>query len=125
MIDPLGWMSAWNGRFATLDIQSLRSPTIAHPDAFDNSSLLGFAQRTGRTAELRDDSAKFWGSNLRGQRELSSGLFTIPSSKLFTDFCMDLASRLPHSFVKAKVIDIEECDDAAEQLWVLSASAAG
>lgn len=41
-------------------------------------------------------------------------MFGLPSSSLFSDFCAELTSRLPHTFVRERAASIEGCDGAFE-----------
>jgi len=71
VFDPAGgWLTAWNRRFAALDIGWLRSPAVHHPHP-EPYALLEF--RTARP-EFRT----------RGH---------LPSSELFGAFCADLTTR--------------------------------
>ena len=54
-IDPNeGFCEEWNNRFASLEIEHLRSPALAHPLAFEPMALVAsyFALREGREGEL-------------------------------------------------------------------------
>ena len=97
VIDPEPWMKAWHKRFKALDIHWLRSPAGAHPDLFDMRSLLAYAVTNGRTDELLESGAV--NQQLRSLGEAHTGLWHLPSNRLFEDFCKDLTKRLPHTFV--------------------------
>mmetsp|Transcript_35110 Transcript_35110/g.54747 ORF Transcript_35110/g.54747 Transcript_35110/m.54747 type:complete len:541 (-) Transcript_35110:471-2093(-) len=105
VIDPQGWLQAWNDRFKNLNIQWLRSPYHAHPDATEDGAMLTYAQSNGIHEQNTKLIDKFWASEspLKGQLFLSSGLFDLPSSSLFTEFCDTLLGRYPHHFHKSKV----------------------
>ena len=84
------WMADWDKNFATLDIQFLRSPALAHPDAFDPNALLAFAVANGREDELIDSGCRDL-KCLRGLDRMN--LWKLPSTKLFHDFCLNMARR--------------------------------
>lgn len=92
-----GWMHEWKRRFSSLDITMLRSPTLAHPDAFSAESLLEFAIQENRLAELQ--SLKLECSSVKGLAQLGEGMFEIPSNNLFLDFCSKLIAGLEHQFI--------------------------
>jgi hypothetical protein len=107
VIDPEGsWLSAWQRQFSLLGITTLRSPALAHPDAFSLHSLLEFACRSGRLQELTALNLED-GSCLKGLPELGEQLFDLPSASLFFDFCQQLAVSLPHKCIRGQVLKIE------------------
>lgn len=108
VIDSEPWLTAWRQRFQHVDIQWLRSPTIAHPDAFDPGAMLAFAGENDRTKELLDSGCV--DKNLLKLPEASAGFWHLPSNKLFLDFCDDLVSRSPHKFVKGRANSIQGVD---------------
>ncbi|CAE7214885.1 unnamed protein product [Symbiodinium pilosum] len=108
VVDPEPWISTWHKRFKALDIRWLRSPTGAHPDLFDARSLLAYATLHGRTDELLDSGAV--NEELRALAETHTGLWHLPSNKLFEDFCNDLATRLPHTFVRGMAASVRGSD---------------
>ena len=108
VVDPEGWMRTWHRRFKTLDIKWLRSPSGAHPDLFDARSLQAFAGLNGRTDELLDSGAV--NQDLRALAETHTGLWHLPSNRLFEDFCDDLAKRLPHTFVRGTAAAVNGSD---------------
>jgi hypothetical protein len=97
VIDPEPWLSTWRRRFSALDIKWLRSPAMAHPDLFDQQSLLAFACSHGRTQELRECKVTLT-NKLQSLEESHTGLWDLPSTQLFEDFCNDLITKLPHTF---------------------------
>lgn len=100
------WMQTWQDQFEFLGIDYLRSPVLAHPDLFDPNALLSFAVQRDRTDELLE-SGCFAMKHLLALGESQIGLWKLPSTKLFVDFCLDLADQLPHTFVgKTRVVDI-------------------
>lgn len=100
------WLVDWQRNFDTLDIRYLRSPVLAHPNMFDRDALLSYAVAQGRQNELLE-SGCFDIKNLMALGQLQVGLWKLPSTRLFVDFCRDLVSQLPHTFVgKAKVENI-------------------
>lgn len=108
VVDPEPWLTTWHRRFKALDIKWLRSPVGAHPDLFDKHSLLAHAVNHDRKHDMMDSGVV--SQELRGLPEASSGLYNLPSNKLFEDFCEDLASRLPHTFVRAKAASVQGDD---------------
>lgn len=103
VVDPSGeWMCGWNGRFAKQDIRWLRSPLLAHPDMTSTNALLEFAMLHGREAEVHGSSLE--GTSLKGLWEVDSGLYNLPGTELFRDFCEDLAAKLPHTMVRAAAL---------------------
>ena len=116
VVDDQPWLGAWHKRFEALDIEWLRSPAMAHPSAFNEDALLEFANRTGRTDELRDldfSAARSHAggsntttfdrkANMSGLWKTYSGLYALPTAGLFRDFCAELAASLPHEFVRSR-----------------------
>jgi len=49
-------------------------------------------------------------SNVVSSEEANAGLWNLPSSQLFDDFCGDLVSRLPHEFCYSSATSLEGCD---------------
>eukprot|EP00127_Corallochytrium_limacisporum_P003263 Clim_evm112s147 gene=Clim_evmTU112s147 len=94
VVDLFGsWMKAWRQRFASLEINFLRSPATAHPDMFDSESLVSFAYQRGRQDELLDtqlDQVK----QLRSLPAVHSGQLRLPSNQLFLDFCDHIAEQV-------------------------------
>ena len=110
VIDPSGdWMVGWKENFSKLDITFLRSPALAHPDAFDENALLAFAVSQGREKELLASGCSDV-TRLRGLGEAYNGLWHLPSSRLFLDFCAHTAKNLTHDFVTDAVVDIQKVD---------------
>jgi len=113
-----GWLRTWQSNFDRLSIEYLRSPALAHPDLFDPHALLSYAVREGREDELLESGCGDMKSLLAlGQSQV--GLWKLPSTKLFVDFCLDLSKTLPHNFVDSKVVDMErdeKCDRFGLQL---------
>ncbi|KNC83509.1 hypothetical protein SARC_04240 [Sphaeroforma arctica JP610] len=108
VVDPNGsWLYDWKHNFETLGIDYLRSPVSAHPDAHDESALLEFAFSRNRCHELYEPD--YSRTCLKGLPELTTGLFKLPGSKLFADFCDHLAESLSHQFIKGKVDAIKRC----------------
>ena len=106
------WLQAWQSNFARLGIEYLRSPALAHPDLFDPLALLSYAVRHNREDELLESGCGDIKKLLAlGQSQI--GLWELPSTKLFVDFCLDLAKELPHSFVGGvSVVVIEKDKDS-------------
>ncbi|KAG7371320.1 L-lysine 6-monooxygenase NADPH-requiring [Nitzschia inconspicua] len=109
VIDPSnGWLSSWKSNFERLEIQFLRSPALAHPDMFDPHALLSYAVQHGREDELLESGCGDIKKLLAlGQSQI--GLWKLPSTKLFVDFCLDLAKELDHTFVgNTTVVSIQK-----------------
>jgi hypothetical protein len=112
-------MNDWNQNFSKLDIEYLRSPALAHPDAFDENALLAFAVATGRDKDELLASGCSEASTLRGLGEAYNGLWNMPSTKLFHDFCKATVKHLPHDFVEDTVIDLLPSDNRSKhpKVW--------
>lgn len=116
VIDPAAdgvWMQSWQHNFDTLRIQHLRSPALGHVDMFDDHALLAYACRHGRDRNDHDllESGCWDRKDLLSLGQTQVGLWKLPSTQLFADFCHDLANSLPHTFLQGKVIDIDEASD--------------
>jgi hypothetical protein len=97
-----------NARFERfrLGIEYLRSPAMAHPDHFDANALLAYAVANGRECELIESGC---GSirELYGLGQTQVGLWKLPSTRLFEDFCVrDVAGRLEHDYVRGTAVDL-------------------
>ena len=114
VIDPAScWLHEWKGRFKSLGIETLRSPAWATPEYFESGSgLLEFAHKTDRENELHDVVLSKSATKLL-HRQQDSGLWTLPGAKLFEDFCENLSSELPHTFVKGAAEGIDKCNDGS------------
>jgi hypothetical protein len=106
------WLASWQSNFDRLGIEYLRSPALAHPDLFDPLALLSYAVRQDREDELLESGCGDMKQLLPlGQSQI--GLWKLPSTKLFVDFCLELAQDLPHKFVGGvTVADINEDPDS-------------
>eukprot|EP00930_Biecheleria_cincta_P037102 TRINITY_DN25441_c0_g1_i1.p1 TRINITY_DN25441_c0_g1~~TRINITY_DN25441_c0_g1_i1.p1 ORF type:complete len:523 (-),score=82.49 TRINITY_DN25441_c0_g1_i1:529-2097(-) len=105
VVDPEPWLSTWRQRFQNIGIEWLRSPTIAHCDTFDASAMLAFAGKNNRTNELLDSGCV--DKRLMLLAEASDGSWHLPSNELFLDFCDDVVSRSPHTFVKGRAKSVQ------------------
>ena len=109
VVDPgTSWMQSWKSNFATLRIQHLRSPALAHPDMFDFHSLLVHACQRGREDTELYESGCWDRKDLLGLGQTQVGLWKLPSTNLFADFCDELAARLDHTYFQGKVVEVEE-----------------
>jgi hypothetical protein len=100
------WLHSWKKNFDVLGIEFLRSPTLAHPNLFDQNALLAYAVTKGRTNELLESSFSNRTEFLAlGQTQ---SLWKLPSTQLFVDFCEDLADSLPHDYIQGKITGIEK-----------------
>ncbi len=114
VIDPAGsFLHDWDKKFSNLEIQWLRSPVLAHPDSTEEASLFEFALSQGMESDIMpaDD---LWKTELKGQAVLSSGLFGLPSTKLFRKFCSTLSEKYSYDFRKEKVVAINWLKKAKE-----------
>lgn len=111
VVDPHdSWMYTWKKNFAALEIAFLRSPALAHPDLFDSHALLAFANMQGRTDELLESGCGDISSLLPlGQSQV--GLWKLPSTKLFLDFCDHMIERLKHDYVCDSAVDVTHNDE--------------
>lgn len=102
-----GWLEDWKKNFETLSIEYLRSPSLAHPDLFDPNALLGFEVSQGREDELLESGCfDLKGLHALGQTQM--GLWKLPSTRLFVDFCLHLSQELPHTFLgNSKVVGVD------------------
>ena len=111
VVDPAGdWMNEWKGRFKSLGIDLLRSPAFATPDYYSNAAITEYAFKHNRQKELiemelpRNACALTYGI-------ASEGLMKLAKSKLFSDFCDDLAKSLPHTFLSGYAKQINRGND--------------
>ena len=112
VIDPQpGWLHAWQSNFERLRIEHLRSPALAHPDTFDVHALLAFACQQQRDQTELHESGCFDVKQLQGLYETHSGLWKLPSSKLFLDFCQSIAQNMPHQRIQGHVVDVDHSSD--------------
>ena len=108
VIDPHpNWMDGWKNNFDRLNIKFLRSPVLAHPDAFDPNSLLAYAYTHHRQHELQESDCSH-SKKLQSLGESQIGLWDLPSTSLFNDFCVDLSKRLQHDYICGNVVDIKD-----------------
>ena len=78
---------------------------MAHPDHFDANALLAYAVANDREDELIESGC---GSirELHGLGQTQVGLWKLPSTKLFEDFCVrEVAGRLEHDYVRGTAVD--------------------
>eukprot|EP00729_Bicosta_minor_P001330 gene1330-30763_t len=122
VVDPApNYMNRWRSQFAALEIDKLRSPMFAHPDAYDDNALLNFAVEQNRVDEITNPPATSRGNhgtqNLNGKgRDMGRVMLNLeglPSSALFQDFCDALAKRLEHDWVQGTAVDIKRVTPGA------------
>eukprot|EP00555_Chaetoceros_dichaeta_P013404 CAMPEP_0198254286 /NCGR_PEP_ID=MMETSP1447-20131203/4607_1 /TAXON_ID=420782 /ORGANISM="Chaetoceros dichaeta, Strain CCMP1751" /LENGTH=476 /DNA_ID=CAMNT_0043940277 /DNA_START=14 /DNA_END=1444 /DNA_ORIENTATION=+ len=95
------WLHSWKKNFETLDIEFLRSPALAHPDNFDQNALLAYAVANNRTDELLDTV------NAKNEKLFAPmNLWNLPSTRLFLDFCENLADSLDHDYIQGHISGI-------------------
>lgn len=116
VVDPAGcWLCEWNGRME--NIQYLRSPAMMSPDYNNNAALTRYASRTGRDGELKDvEIPRDASAELR--TSIDGGLFKLPGSALFQDFCDDLVKSLPHKFITGSATDVKKRGDVYDIVGV-------
>ena len=79
---------------------------MAHPDQFDMNALLAYAISNYREDELYESGC---GSirELYGLGQTQVGLWKLPSTSLFEDFCVDeVAGRLEHDYIRGMAVDL-------------------
>ena len=79
---------------------------MAHPDHFDANALLAYAVSNDREDELYESGC---GSirELHGLGQTQVGLWKLPSTRLFEDFCVDeVAGRLEHDYIRGTAVDL-------------------
>ena len=112
VIDPAGsWLSEWRGRFASLEIDMLRSPAWATPDYFSKKALIEFALRHGRQDELHEMYMPKKAETL--SRVAGEGRYHAPGSALFLDFCDYLLTTLPHTIFPGTAQNVVKRKDGA------------
>eukprot|EP00941_MAST-03F_sp_MAST-3F-sp1_P005492 g5492.t1 len=112
VVDPSkNWLHNWKGRFQSLKIDRLRSPAWANPDFLGRGALVEYAWKHNRENELHVFELPRKASDMR--QIADAGLFQIPGSALFEDFCDDLIDTLPHHHVMGTVVNVEKGDDGA------------
>lgn len=113
IIDPgEGFLSEWHRRFDALGIRYLRSPALAHPKALEPHALVNFAVREGRTSEIvhvPDVGRKL--SDLNGVDSQHAMMIGLPSTALFKDFCDEVASQLPHRWLRGTATSVHKDED--------------
>mmetsp|Transcript_14442 Transcript_14442/g.34820 ORF Transcript_14442/g.34820 Transcript_14442/m.34820 type:complete len:486 (-) Transcript_14442:52-1509(-) len=106
VVDPNdSWLGGWSENFARLGIKFLRSPAMAHPDHFDMNALLAYAVANDREDELIESGCAQI-RELDGLGQTQFGLWKLPSTSLFEDFCINLARQLPHDYIKDIAVDL-------------------
>jgi glycine/D-amino acid oxidase-like deaminating enzyme len=111
IIDSARPMEVWRSNFATLRIKHLRSPAMAHPNNFDMNGLLEFAKTSGRDKKEIFNSGCEEVKQLTTSGETQVGLWSLPSTKLFLDFCDDMVQKLPHEFLQGRVTNLDKQND--------------
>lgn len=140
VVDPAGsWLARWHSQFDQMKIKFLRSPVTAHPDPFEDTSLLSFASGQKRDAELLPIDNLFFrtGNETKNSKsrvtehrarkakqketfnQVDEKFFRRPSTPLFRQFCDELVSRykLANIVKKASVHKLEpifDCVNADE-----------
>mmetsp|Transcript_20580 Transcript_20580/g.59723 ORF Transcript_20580/g.59723 Transcript_20580/m.59723 type:complete len:484 (-) Transcript_20580:3150-4601(-) len=99
------WLHSWKKNFDTLDIEFLRSPALAHPNLFDQKALLAYAVANNRTNELHDSGCTDC-TKLLAMGQSQRSLWKLPSTRLFVDFCENLADSLPHDYIQGNITGI-------------------
>jgi lysine/ornithine N-monooxygenase len=116
IIDPhSSWMQKWKDSFQKLDIKYLRSPVLAHVNLFDTNALLAYAVEQGRESELYE-SGLFDRKELLPLGQSQIGLWKLPSTKLFNDFCDNMSQSLNHDYIQGAAMKVEACRNGLRQL---------
>ena len=114
VIDPnKQWLHEWKENFDQLQIQHLRSPVLAHPNMFDSSALLTYHNSCNYNHASRDEYS-LYSSKCSDSRQLNGlgaetrvGLWNLPSTALFNDFCDKTSQDLPHKFLHGYATDLK------------------
>jgi hypothetical protein len=113
------WMQAWRSNLDQLRIQHLRSHAMAHPDMFDSHALLAYACQHGRDkAELVESGCSEL-KGLHGLGQTQVGLWKLPSTQLFEDFCQDRLRHLTHTFVQGRVLDVHHQEGGSDPKYLV------
>ena len=97
---------------------------MAHPDHFDMNALLAYAVANDREDELIESGcAKIRALHGLGQTQV--GLWKLPSTSLFEDFCADLAKKLPHDYIQGHAAELtfkqqDEDDDESSTEYTVT-----
>jgi hypothetical protein len=108
VVDPNPeWMVSWKSNFDQLNIKHLRSSALAHPNMFDRRALMTYANNHGRdeTELFQSNCGKMKALSGLG-RETDTGLWDLPSTSLFEDFCDDLCQNLKHTYFQGYASDL-------------------
>ena len=102
VVDPNPeWMSSWKSNFKQLNIKHLRSSALAHPDMLDRRALMTYANNHGRDVNELFQTHLNKNKTLSGLgRETNTGMWDLPSTPLFEDFCDDLCKKLRHTYLQ-------------------------
>ncbi len=108
VVDPNPeWMASWKSNFHQLRIKHLRSSTLAHPNMFDRRALITYANNNGRDEDELFPTHCGKMKVLSGLgRETNTGLWDLPSTPLFEDFCDDLCQNLKHTYLQGYASDL-------------------
>jgi hypothetical protein len=113
------WLQAWRFNLDQLRIQHLRSHTMAHPDMFDINALFAYACQHGRDKAELVESGCAEIKNLHGLGQTQVGLWKLPSTQLFEDFCQDRQRNLTHTFVQGSVLDVQHQEGGSDQKYLV------
>lgn len=101
------WLHSWKKNFDTLNIEFLRSPALAHPSLFDQHALLAYAVANDRMDELLESGCSER-TELLALGQAQTGLWKLPSTRLFLDFCENLADSLPHDYIQGRITNVRK-----------------
>ena len=111
------WMASWKSNFEQLRIRHLRSSALAHPNMFDRRALLTYASNHGRDEDELKQSNCGKMKELSGLgRETNTGMWDLPSTSLFEDFCDDLCQNLKHTYFQGYASDLTKGKNGGYQL---------
>jgi len=108
VVDPNPeWMSSWKSNFDQLRIKHLRSSALAHPNMFDRRALMTYANNHDRVKKelFKTNCGKMKVLSGLG-RETNTGMWDLPSTPLFEDFCDDLCQNLKHTYFQGHASDL-------------------
>jgi thioredoxin reductase len=118
VVDPNPeWMASWKSNFEQLRIRHLRSSALAHPNMFDRRALLTYANNHGRDEDelVQSNCGKMKVLSGLG-RETNTGMWDLPSTSLFEDFCDDLCKNLKHTYFQGYASDLTKGKKGGYQL---------
>ena len=108
VVDPNPeFMTSWKSNFDQLRIKHLRSSALAHPNMLDRRALMTYANNHGRDEDelFQTNCGKMKVLSGLG-RETNTGMWDLPSTPLFEDFCDELSKKLKHTYLQGYASDL-------------------